>query len=99
TDQQQVKHNRVTFGKRVNGKTFFAIDDDPQSSIPTQYNYLLLRAAITEFGALKMPVPLSVLLNLDSIDRDDLNEAFNRFSVESLGENQAEYLAENKVKL
>jgi hypothetical protein len=99
TDSNQVRHNQVTFGKRVNGKTFFAIDDDPQSSIPTQYTDLLLRAAITRFGTLKMPVALSVLLNLDSIDRDDLSEAFNRFSVESLGEKQVEYLSDSKVKL
>lgn len=99
SDSKKVTHTRVTFGKRINGKLLFAIDDDPQSEIATQYQDLLLRVAITEFGALKMPVPLSVLLNLDSIDREDLNEAFNKFSNESLGERRVEYLADNKIRL
>jgi hypothetical protein len=99
TDLKKARHTRVTFGQRINGKRLFAIDDDPQSSINTQYQDLLLRAAITEFGTLKMPVSLNVLLNLDSIDREDLNEAFNKFSSEALGERQVEYLADNKVKM
>lgn len=99
TDLKKVTHTRVTFGQRINGKRLFAIDEDPQSSITTQYQDLLLRAAITEFGSLKMPVALSVLLSLDSIDRDDLNNAFNRFSTENLGERQVDYLADNLLRL
>jgi hypothetical protein len=99
TDLKKVMHTRVTFGQRISGKKLFAIDDDPQSEISTQYQDLLLRAAITEFGTLKMPVTLKVLLDLDSIDREDLNEAFNRFSVESLGERKVEHLADDKVRL
>jgi hypothetical protein len=92
-------HARVTFGKRVSGKVLFDIDSDPQAKLKTQYEDLLLRAAITEFGSLEMPVPLSVLLALDSIDRDDLNEAFTRFSTESLGDLKVEHLDGNRVKL
>jgi hypothetical protein len=79
-----VTHKKVTFSKRLTGADYFRIDDDPQSNIPTQYEALILRQAITEFGTLTMPVPLTVLLQLDSIDRDDLNEAYNKFSRESM---------------
>ena len=84
TDKQGLTHKKVTFSRRLTGADFFRIDDDPQSNIPTQYEALILRQAITEFGTLTMPVPLTALLQLDSIDRDDLNEAYNKFSRESL---------------
>jgi hypothetical protein len=99
TDLKRVKHTRVTLASRIIGEKLFEIDGDPQSSVPTQYQDLLLRATITEFGSLKMPVALSVLLGLDSIDREDLHDAFARFFSDSLGENKVEYLADNQVKL
>jgi hypothetical protein len=99
TDNKKVRHTKVTFGKRITGKKLFEIDGDAQASIPTQYQDLILRAAITEFGTLKMPVPLKVLLDLDSLDREDLSTGFNRFSTESLGGRQAEQLADNKLRL
>lgn len=99
TDKDKRKHTRVTFAKRISGKELFDIDADPQSAIPTQNQDLLMRAAITEFGTVKMPVPLAVLLNLDSLDRDDLSAAFNKFLNDSLGERKVEYPATGKVKL
>jgi hypothetical protein len=99
TDLRGKVHSRVTFGQRINGKKMFEIDGDPQSSISTQYQDLVMRAAITEFGELKMPVALTVLLNLDSIDREDLAEGFARLMNESAGESRVEYLSETKVKL
>lgn len=89
--KEPVNHKEVTFGKRINGRTLFAIDSDPQSNFPTQYGDLLLRASITKFGTLKMPVALAVLLSLDSIDREDLQAAFAVFSANSLKEVSDEY--------
>lgn len=80
TDKHNVTHQRVTIGKRITGKELFKVASDPQAALETQYNALILREKITEFGSLKMPVTLSVLLSLDSIDRDDLSDASNRFS-------------------
>lgn len=98
TDKQNVRHTRVTFGRRIKGRDLFAIDENPQSGIPTQYNDLILREAITEFGTVKLPVPLDVLLGLDALDRDDLWAAFNRFLS---GEEKAEadLPDENAVRL
>lgn len=75
----KVTHRRVTFGKHIDGQTLFNIDSDPQSAISTQYQALLLRSMITEFGTLKMPVDLRVLLALDQVDWDDLMAASEVF--------------------
>ena len=99
TDKRGTTHTRVTFGKRLSGRELFAIDADPQSEIATQYEALLHRAAITEFGSMRMPVSLAILLELDSIDRDDLSAAFNQFTLDLLGDRKAEPIADNKVKL
>ncbi|MGA9768282.1 MAG: hypothetical protein WBV94_04525 [Blastocatellia bacterium] len=98
-DSKNNVHRQVTFGARVNGEKLFAIDEDPQANSKTQYQLLLLRASITEFGTLTMPVTLAVLLALDSIDIDDLNEAFITFSNNHIGARKVEFLPENKVKL
>src|SRR5438128_2150481 len=79
-NQKDTLHRSVSFGKRINGKTLFAIDADPQSDIPTQYADLLMRASIVKFGTLKMPVSLGVLLGLDSVDREALSDAFAVFT-------------------
>ena len=83
--EKGVTHRRVTFGKRLTAKTLFDIDVDPQSALPTQHIDLIHRAAITEFGTLTCPVRLAVLLDLDSIDREDLAAAYGVFQVESAG--------------
>lgn len=99
TDNKGNTHRKVTFGKRITAKDLFKLDTDPQAQDITQYSDLIMSAAITEFGALKMPVLLPVLLSLDSIDRDDLVEAHDKFLNESRGENEAKILPDNKIKL
>jgi hypothetical protein len=100
TDKKMVTHRRVTIGRRITGKELFRVASDPQAVLETQYNALILREKITEFGTLKMPVPMAVLLSLDTIDRDDLMEASNRFSSVSEGQDDEPlFLADNRVKL
>lgn len=96
---QEIKHTTVTFGRRVTAKDLMSLDNDPQSANQTQYNDLIRRKMITKFGTLKMPVALNVLLSLDSIDRDDLAFAADRFLRESRGERTFEYLDNHTVKL
>jgi hypothetical protein len=98
-DSGGVVHRRVTFGQRINGKKLFEIDSDPQSSLPTQHEALLMRAAITEFGTLKMPVALKVLLELDSVDRDALTEGMNAFMAAGAGEGEAELSSHDEARL
>lgn len=98
-DKHGVKHTRVTFGHRLNARDLFSIDEDPQGQNPTQYNDLIVRAHITEFGTLPKPVALSILLNLDSVDREDLAEACNVYQAISAEGRTAEFLPDHKVKL
>jgi hypothetical protein len=78
-DKKSVFHHRVVFGHRLTGLDLFNADEHPQGQLTTSYNALLQRAAIVEFGALPLPVQVDALLDLDSLDRDDLVEAFNIF--------------------
>jgi len=94
-----VVHKHVTFGKILTGKELFIIDDDPQSNLPSQYQDLLLSRAITKFGTLVTPVSLIVFQRLDSIDRDDLSDAYETFSRQWLAGRKAEYPSDRVVKL
>jgi hypothetical protein len=99
TDPDQATHRKVTFGKRLDGGTLMAIDDDPQSAFPTQFKLLAVRATITAFGTLPMPVPLEVLLKLDAEDIKALIAAHNKFMAEGLGERKTEFVSDSVVKL
>ena len=90
---------RVVFGHRLSAADLFKIDADPAAQNPTQYADLLLRAHIVEFGTLPQPVPVPVLLGLDSIDREDLVEGCNVYQTLSLGDRESEFLPDFKVKL
>src|SRR5882762_9283198 len=93
----EVRHTRVVFGRRLTAKDLFTLESDPQAKIQTQYSDLIIRAHIVEFGTLKMPVPLTVLLGLDSIDRDDLEQGCDAFR--AMKPLPAELLGEHKWKL
>src|ERR1044072_2484332 len=75
-------HTNVEVSRRLLGADLFAIDDNPQSAIATNHEFMILARAITKFGTLRVPVPLTVLLSLDSIDRDDLLQAYNDLEAE-----------------
>ncbi|GEM_PF-2762822 len=98
-DTKGVLHQRVVFGRRPTGKELFLIDSDPQARLSTQYNDLIMRVSITAFGGLTLPVTLKVLLSLDDIDRDDLNDAYERFITESLEDRKVDYPSSDTVKL
>ncbi len=99
TDKDGKRHTAVTFGKRLTTKDLIDLDNDPQAQNPTQYNDLIRRKMLTKFGDLKLPVPLNVLLALDSLDREDLNAGANEFVRLSRGERTSEIRENNEVKL
>jgi hypothetical protein len=98
TDAKGVTHRSVTFGRRLRGRDLFALDSDPQAAVPTQHGDLICAKSITAFGALTMPVSLSVLLDLDSLDRDDLAAAYNEFQMASAEGREAEFLSDSTVR-
>lgn len=96
---KETLHQEVVFGKRLTVKDLRLIDSNPQAKIPTMYQDLVRRQMITKFGTLRTPVPLTVLLSLDSIDRDDLSLASDKFLELGRSERDFEFLSNTKVKL
>jgi hypothetical protein len=99
TDKSGVTHKSVTFGRRLLGRDLFALDTDPQATLSTQHGSLIWAKSIISFGALKMPIPLSVLLDLDSLDRDDVEDAYNKFQLESAEGREVERINDSTVRL
>lgn len=97
--EEAVRHTRVVFGKRLTGAVLMAIHDDPQSNIPTQHQLMLLRGGITQFGELPIPVLLTVLLALDSIDIEDLVAANDRYLALTQEGRAPEFVSDSEVKL
>lgn len=93
------RHTRVTFGHRLTCGDLMNIHDDPQSNVPTQYQLLLLRGAITRFGSLPMPVTLLHFLSLDVADIEDLVAANDEFLSMTQEDRAAEYVSESEVRL
>lgn len=97
TDKDGVTHKSVTFGRRMTVGELKKLDNDPQARVTTQYTLLIVRAAITEFGAFSLidkkgnrrAVPLPFLLALDSLDREDLIAAHDEFLYLSRGDRSA----------
>lgn len=75
------------------------LDNDPQAQNPTQYTELIKRKMIFAFGSLKMPVTLNALLSLDSIDREDLTNASDKFLALSRENRTSEFRDDHEVKL
>lgn len=90
-------HDEVEIGKRLLGSDLFEIDEHPLAILKTNREFLFLSRAITKFGDLKLPVALDKLLALDSVDRDDLLEAYNE--LEMAGADKLEVLPDNKLRL
>jgi hypothetical protein len=99
TDKGEVNHKDVTIGSLLKGGDLFLIEMNMRyrnEKGETLFNVLALERAITKFGDLPIPVSRGVLLDLDSIDLEDLVEAYNNF-VGQHGEPQP--LSSNSLKL
>lgn len=99
TDNDAVSHKAVTFGRRLTTKDLIDLDNNPQAQNPTQYQDLIRRRMITKFGSLAMPAPLNALLALDSLDREDLTQAADKFLQMSRGERVGEMRENDCVKM
>lgn len=79
-----VTHRRVVFGKRLTAARLLNLRLDEMSEVSTQFQDLQLIDSIVEFGTLKMPVALTQILSLNTIDRDDLREGLADFNAKYL---------------
>lgn len=71
-------HRAVTFGRRSTGGDVISASDAANGS-DLQYTLEMIGRAITKFGGMKLPVPMTVLLSLDEIDRRELRGAYFEF--------------------
>jgi hypothetical protein len=93
----ETMHRRVRFGRRPTAADFIKSAEECGGS-DLQFALALAQSAIIEFGQLPMPVPLTVLLSLNQIDREKLTAAYFLFLGATGGEN-GEILDGGKVRL
>jgi hypothetical protein len=94
-DQPETVHKKVTIARRPQAKDFFFETDGNE----VEYDALLQAASITEFGGLRMPAPLTVLLSLNRIDREVIKGKMLEFMAATLAGREREILGPGKVKL
>ena len=92
-----VKHRHVRLGKRPTAADFMKSAEECSGS-DIQFSLGLAQSAIVEFGQLTMPVPLTVLLSLNQIDREKLIKTYFSFLTET-GSDGGEILENGKVRL
>lgn len=90
TDRTGTVHREVEFGRRVSVGDMMLLDSDPRAANATQYNDLLCRKMITRFGSLPLPIAETVLLSLDSVDREDVQVGVDRFLETSRADRKGE---------
>ena len=99
-DKDNVIHRDVTFGKRLTVEDLINLDASPAARIKTQRDLLLIAASITNFGTLKFkPVPIPFLLELDTIDLEDLQAGHDEFLQMTRGKAKGEVLSDTETKL
>ncbi len=81
-ENPELFHKHVGFGKRPTGADFIRAAEDGGGS-DLQFALGLAQAAITEFGGLQMPCPMTVLLSLNQIDRERLLNAYYNYLVDT----------------
>lgn len=92
-------HKTVVFGRRVTGADLMGIGDRPESQKQLQFELMLIQTAITTFGTLSCPVPLTTLLTLNRVDRDDLSRAYAEYLKESAGGRASKKLSDSSLQL
>jgi hypothetical protein len=97
-NEKGINHTEVVFGRRPNGKDWIAANDSGDGS-QTRYQTALIAAALSKFGDLPTPVPQSVLLELNRVDREKLFAEFMLFLSESSEGREAKQLAPGRVHL
>lgn len=88
-------HRRVVIARRPIAKDFFFDVGDSD----VLFDVLMEVAAITEFGDMKMPVPQTVLLSLNKIDREKIKAEMVGYMTDTLGKRETKHLGTGKVKL
>lgn len=97
-ENPELAHRRVEFSHRPTGGDFMKAMEETDGANP-EYLFVLMQAAISKFGDLTMPVPMTVLLSLNWIDQEDLQSAFFEFLGDTGSKQEAKILETGKVQL
>lgn len=98
-DESGELHSLVTIGRRPAGKDLHALGRSPMWQSNSFILCGLLRASITRFGSLPVPIPTKVLLGLDSADLDDITKAQERYLELSAHGRKVERLSADEARL
>lgn len=97
-EEKEVAHNKVVISNKITASAFVSISDAYGNS-EFQFTNELIRKSISKFGTLEMPLPVSIFLSLNQVDREKLVDEFNLFFAEISKEVKAEIVELSKVKL
>lgn len=91
--------NHVTIGKLPTGADWLAIEQGRYADDDILLPYFELKASITEFGGLPLPISIDSFLSLASLDLDAIREAYLRFVQSNKGGKKSELINANMVRL
>lgn len=97
-ESPDVVHKNVVFSKRPTGADFISAGEASDGQEP-DFTLALMQPSISAFGNLPLPVPLTVLLSLNWLDRELLTGKFYEFLGATDGEREAKSLENGKVEL
>jgi hypothetical protein len=96
---KDVIHKEVVISRRPTGADFLKAADEGRGS-KTQINLSVIASTISVFGSLPaMPAPLTVLMSLCSIDREQLSREYNLYAITTQPEQEIKSLATNRLQL
>jgi hypothetical protein len=98
-DAQGTLHSEVEIGYVLRGADLFAIDEHPLGTTQAARDFLILSRAITKFGTMRLPVPMPVLAELDTVERDDLLTAYNELEADSRSGRRPAVLPDGRLRL
>lgn len=97
-ENTELAHKQVEFARRPTGADFMRAMEETDGANP-EFLFVLMSTAISKFGEITMPVPMTVLLSLNWIDQEGLQETFYEFLGDTSGKQEAKTLEMGKVQL
>lgn len=94
-------HREVVINRRPKGADILkALENGTDfNGAHEQINLALIASAISKFGDMAMPVPMTVLLSLNEIDEDKLNDEYLLFLLGTQPEEKQEVLEDKRAQL
>lgn len=100
-ENAEIYHREVIISRRPTVADFFkAVEDGTDDKAAnTRINLALIKSAISKFGDLTMPVPITVLFELNEIDEEKLNDEYLLFLIASQPETEQKITDATRLQL